>query len=52
MKLEKTKILTFAALGLGLLGSILTDRADDIARGKMKEELKEEILSEIKKGDL
>lgn len=52
MKFDATKILTLAALGLGLIGSMLTDKADGLARDKMKSELKEEILSELKKGDL
>lgn len=48
MKIDKVKILTLVALGLGFLGTIIENSANDLTMSNMKKELKEEILSEMK----
>lgn len=51
MKADKAKIVACVGLLLGLIGTLFTSKSDELARDKMKAELKDEILNELNKRD-
>lgn len=48
---NKTKALSVGVTLLGLAGTILSGKIEDYNRQDLKEELKKEVLDELRKGD-
>ncbi len=49
--LKPTTLLGVAITGLGVLTSVLSGKADELARKDMKAELKDEIIKDLLKND-
>lgn len=48
MKLDKVKLISMIAMGIGFIGTVVSNKADEMAREQMRDEIKDEVLSELK----
>lgn len=51
MKWSKAKILATLALIIGGIGTLISEKSDEMAMDEMKAELKNEILNDLQKRD-
>lgn len=49
MKIDSEKVLTMCAVLIGLMGTIISNKKEEIMLNNMKEEVKKEVLEEISK---
>nr|DAL27815.1 MAG TPA_asm: hypothetical protein [Caudoviricetes sp.] len=48
MKLDKVKLISMIAMGIGFIGTVISNKADEMAREQMRDEIKDEVLTELK----
>lgn len=49
--MSKAKLVAAIAMIIGGIGTLISNKAEDLARDEMKAELKEELLNELSEGD-
>lgn len=47
MKLDKVKLISMIAMGIGFIGTVISNKADEMAREQMRDEMRDEIKDEV-----